>query len=57
MDKPELQQITAFLNDVQEGLCGGDEDTALRLNPAADGPDRRDAGPRLEGSTGNPVRI
>jgi len=29
MDKPELQQIAAFLNDVQEGLCEGDEATTL----------------------------
>ncbi len=31
MDKSEIKQIGAFLNDVQEGLCEDDDDTILRL--------------------------
>jgi hypothetical protein len=31
MGKSEVKQIAAFLNDVHEGLCDGDEDAILRL--------------------------
>ena len=32
VNKTEIQQIAAFLNDVYEGICEGDEEAAMRLH-------------------------
>jgi hypothetical protein len=32
MDKVEIRQVAAFLNDVHEGISGGEAETSLRLS-------------------------
>jgi hypothetical protein len=31
IDKPEIKRINTFLNDVQEGICEGDEPATMQL--------------------------
>jgi hypothetical protein len=33
VDKPKIQQIAAFLNDVYRGICEGVGEAAMRLHP------------------------